>query len=151
TDGDPSGGVFWLPGRKWRPSRSAARLRWSAALRSVPCRAGRLQQRGTAQPALQVVLEAGEREALGGDGGRARRVGQGTAELATEDAPHHPKGVGVDASAGEPAARRAQHAALLEVEGGERTFVVATPGAAVEQRMEAFEREQLPEERGAHE
>ena len=50
-----------------------------------------------------------------------------------------------------PAARRAEHATLLEVERGERALLVAAAGARVEHRVEPLEREQLPEERRAHE
>ena len=45
---------------------------------------------------------------------------------------------------------RAEHATLVEVERGERTGLVAAAGAHVEHRVEALERQQLPEERRAH-
>src|SRR5439155_20002068 len=76
---------------------------------------------------------------------------EGRAQLAPEDPPEHPKGVGLEATAGEAPARRAEHTALLEVEGGEGPFVIAATRAAVEHRVEALEGEQLPEERRAHE
>ena len=98
-----------------------------------------------------MMLEAGERQTLGGHGGGPGRLGQRAAQVAAQDAPHHVEGVGVDPTTAEAAARRAQHPALLEVERGERPLVVAAAGAGVEQRVEALEREQLPEERRAHE
>ena len=81
-----------------------------------------------------------------GPGGSASAA----AQLTAEDAPDHLQGVGLDPPAGEPAAGGAEHAALLEVERGERTLLVAAAGAHVEHRVEALEREQLEEERRAH-
>ena len=54
------------------------------------------------------------------DGGGPGRLGERAPQLAAEDAPDQREVSGVDPPAGEAAARRAEHAALLEVEGGER-------------------------------
>ena len=56
----------------------------------------------------------------------------------------------IDAATGEARALTAQHAALPEVEGGEGLGFVTATCAGVEDGMEAFEREELPEERRGH-
>ena len=91
-----------------------------------------------------------DREPLDLGGGGAGRLRQRAPEVAADDPLHQREGLGLDPPAAEPAAGLAQHAALVEVEGGERAFLAAATDAGVEQRVEALEREQLPEERGAH-
>src|SRR5713101_6745238 len=63
------------------------------------------EQRGAAQAALQMVLEAADREALGLSGNSARHLGERDAQLATEDATDGGEGLGPDPAAREPPAR----------------------------------------------
>ena len=78
-------------------------------------------------------------------------LGERPAQLPTEDAPHHREGLRREATPRHTPAGDAEHTALVDVERRVRALLVSAAGARVEERMEAFEGEQLPEEGRGHE
>src|ERR1700726_774690 len=130
-------GSLRIAGRPDLPARPCARTSRAS-----------LQQRGAAEAALELELQRAHAEALDDtDHVGWRWVGERAAHVAAHDAGQECERVGADGSAArEGCALVAEHAALGEVEGVERTFGAAAR-ARVEHRVEALEAEQLPEER----
>jgi len=99
--------------------------------RTWPFRAG-----GAAEPALQMVLERGRAKRSAsvpaGPGGSARAVRRSHPGCAAPA-----QGGGVDASPTEPGRRSRTGPPVVEVEGDEAGVGGATPGALVEERVEA--------------
>src|ERR1700680_4983806 len=115
-----------------------------------------LKQRGRTHTTLDVMLERADTELLDLVCGRAGRLGERAVEPTSEHAAQQREPFRRDRTTTASRAGATHGAALGEIERDQLALSVGlaglpAPGAGVEHRLEALEREQLPEERGRHE
>src|SRR5207244_13302150 len=97
-----------------RPESLPSRVTERRAQRVRPSK-----QRRAPQPAFEVVLHRGEAEAFDLPGDRPRRLGERGVEAATEEPAQQVERGGRDRPPRPGGARRAEHAAVAEIEGAQ--------------------------------